>query len=437
VDPVSNACEGLFDLSGGRFLIAYSGGMDSTVLLHGLTEAARRRDALDRVLAVHVDHGLSQDSALWAERCRETAVALGIAFEVHKLTIPPGGNLEARARTARYRIFDGLLDAGDHLLLAHHAGDQTESLLLHLFQGRGLYGMPASRPLGAGRLRRPFLDLPRDTLAGYARTHSLHWIEDPSNADLTLDRNFLRHSLLPLLQTRFEGLPGRLSHVAESVADTGLALDELADLERHPLPLEVLDGLSSPARIAVLRRWLTRHGINASVTTTALLEFLRQLDSGNDRLPRLDLATGSLVRYRRALHMASPSPALERSYALSIPDRLTLPHGELLIDWATEDSEYGAEGFFTVWLEPPVSITFLAELEPPAEILHGGHRRSVRTLMREAGVPPWLREALPLVSDRLGIAVVCGVAGRDPGPRGEGKTSSVRPARVRWTGEVR
>ncbi len=430
MDPVSNACGTLFDLTSERLVVAFSGGMDSTVLLHGVAEAARCRAALDRVVAVHVDHGLSADSGRWAEECARTAKALGVGFERHSLGITQGSNLEARARAGRYRIFHGLLETGDLLLLAHHAGDQTESLLLHLFQGRGLYGMPTGRPLGAGSLYRPFLTLPRETLAGYARTHGLSWIEDPANADPALDRNFLRHSLLPALNERFQGLFRRLTQVAEGVVDTGLALDELAALDRRPLPLEVLDGLSRPARLAVLRRWLTRQGINASVTRVALTEFLRQLEAGNDRQPRLDLPAGSLIRYRRAIHFAPPPPTLEKAYRISVPGRLSLPHGELSIersdDAGCDPPEVPGE---TVRLAPPVRIVFVTGLDVPAELVHKGHRRTIRTLMREAGVPPWLRDGLPLICDADGIALIPGVAGRD-GASGE-------PVNVRWEGEVR
>jgi tRNA(Ile)-lysidine synthase len=293
--------------------------------------------------------------------------------------------------------------------------------------------MPAARSLGAGRLMRPLLELPRETLAGYARSHRLSWIEDPSNADLSLDRNFLRRRLLPELQERFDGLSMRLSRVAGNIADAGTALDELAGLDRHPLPLEVFDGLSQPARIALLRRWLTGREVTAGVTRVALAEFLRQLDAGNDRRPALDLPTGRLVRYRRALHLVGPAPELEASYPLSVPGQLSLPHGTLTLR-PLEAEQAGAE---CIRLQGPVFVTFLDELEPGIRVRQGPHHRSIRTLMREAGVPPWLRESLPIVCDGQGPALIPGVVRRDRDTAGEAPASAATLTEVRWSGEVR
>jgi len=172
------------------------------------------------------------------------------------------------------------------------------------------------------------------------------------------------------------------------------------------------------------------------VTGTALAEFLRQLESGNDRQPRLDLPTGSLTPHRRAPHIAPPAPELDRAYELSVPGALKLPHGVLRID-QQEGEAQSVEGMsLPVHLVLPVTVTFVTELDPPADILKAGHRRSVRTLMREAGVPPWLRDSVPLVCDQLGIACICGVAGRDPMPESAGPGTESRLFSVRWTAEV-
>lgn len=412
MDPVSNACHELFEnllAPQGRLLVGFSGGMDSLVLLHAVVRAAERHEALSRVLAVHVDHGLDPASEGWAAGCRAQAEALGVGFASRRLALEPGGNLEARARAGRYRVFESLLGASDLLVLAHHAGDQLESRLLHLFQGRGLYGMPAGRELGAGRLHRPLLMLPRETLAGYARNHGLSWTEDPSNQDQSLDRNYLRHSLLPALSDRFPSLDKRIAQVADTLADNTDALDELGGLSRHPLPLSVLDGLGLPARIALLRRWLTRHAGAGGVSRLALREFLYQLESSNDRLPSLALPTGRLVRYQRALYLAPPAPELEASYPLALPGELELPHGRLRVDVCSNPADNGAQPAAII-VSTPLRVCFAAA---GLEIRAGGHQRRVRELMRVAGLPPWQRASLPLLADRDGVAVVPGIAARD------------------------
>ena len=446
MDPVSNACDELFENEAnrasapeGRFLVALSGGMDSVVLVHAVARAAAARGFLDRVIAVHVDHGLDPNSPSWAEFCEGQARSLGILFQARRIEVASDGSLEAAARSARYQIFESLLEAGDTLLLAHHAADQTESQLLHLFQGRGLYGMPVDRPLGAGHLRRPLLGLSRQVLAGYARSQGLEWIEDPSNTDTSLDRNYLRRRLLPELSERFPGLPQRLDQVAAGLTDSSAALDELAGLDRLPLPQSVFDGRSLPARIALLRRWLVRHAGAGGVSRSAITEFLSQLDAANDRHPSLDLPVGRLIRFRRALFLVPPAPRLLASYQIELPGRLDLPHGtlevRLLLDERGEpaaDGQLESEPPGPILLLPPVSVTFAAEL--PGVRLHcRGHDRGLRELMREAGLPPWQRDILPLVMDARGLALVPGVARRDEPSREERSPPGLILAEVRWS----
>lgn len=444
MDPISNACDELFDLCGGKIYLGFSGGMDSMVLLHAVVATARRRDALWRVVAVHVDHGLDSESAAWASACAARVAGLGVSFETEALRLSSGSNLEARARTARYAVFEQLLGVQDLLVLAHHHADQTESLLLHLLQGRGLYGMPRTRALGAGRVVRPLLYIARDELAGYGRLHDLTWIEDPSNRDVSLDRNFLRHEVLPPLLARFPELPKRLSQLGEATAATGQALVELAGLDRQPLPLSVLDGLTQPARLSLLRQWLIYHRAAAGVSHAALAEFLRQLDAANDRQPDLRTAAGRLARYRRQLYLVGESPVLDDDYALKVPGSLALPHGVLdAADHLPESAAPADLPVMSVMLGGPVRISFLpvvSGVRQSAVIMIGGRNRRPRELMREAGIPPWERDTWPLLLDGRGLAAVVGLAVRDPIEALEGRSGSNNPIvkmDVRWTPDVR
>ncbi len=425
MEQVVSACDALLEKVRGRIWVGFSGGMDSTVLLHGLARSAGQHpDGPDRLTAVHVDHGLVPASADWARHCAQLAGELGIASRLAQLSLAPGANLEARARSARYRVFRGLLETDDVLVLAHHADDQVESVLLHLFQGRGLYGMPAERSLGVGRLVRPLLGLPRSVLEAYARSHALRWIEDPSNDDESLDRNFLRHRVVPALCERFPGLPKRLSRLTESAEATSLALEEALALNRNPLPLSVLDGLSRPVRQSVLRHWLVVQDSAAGVSDSALDDFIDQLESANDRQPSMQIGHRRLARYRRQLYLVDEPPVLDGTYALSCPGELKLPHGCLRVQSPAEQSDADV-----VNVTLPLHVTFAAALPAGASIRVGTQNRKIRELMRSAGVPPWSRGVLPLIVDADGIAVLPGIAMRDASVP---EAAAAHPVHVTW-----
>ncbi|MDX1563455.1 MAG: tRNA lysidine(34) synthetase TilS, partial [Gammaproteobacteria bacterium] len=172
------------DWSGRRILIAFSGGLDSTVLLHALARFGPSR----QLVAVHVDHGLHADSARWSEHCEHAARSLGIPFRSLPVAVEPdpGQSLEAVARDARYRALAGAAEPGDIVMTAHHADDQLETVLLRLLRGTGVRGLTAIRDfaeLGDGFLARPLLDFRRADLEAQARHWQLDWVEDPSNAD--------------------------------------------------------------------------------------------------------------------------------------------------------------------------------------------------------------------------------------------------------------
>ena len=217
-----------------RWCVAYSGGRDSHVLLHlaaGLLGGAALR-------AVHVDHGLRPESAACAEHCRGVARDLGVAIEVRTVRVEPGGEgPEAAARSARYAAFADALEPGEHLLLAQHARDQAETFLLQALRGSGpdgLASMPRKRAFGRGTMARPLISCLPEAIARHAEVEGLHWIEDPSNADLALDRNYLRREVLPLLDARWPAAVRTLSRAAHRCGAASQTLLGVAgeDLER-------------------------------------------------------------------------------------------------------------------------------------------------------------------------------------------------------------
>lgn len=272
--------------------------MDSVVLLHGLAQLRKAQVAQGagfNLTALHVNHGLHPDAGDWQRHCASTCAALAVPLKIQ--TLAPGqlqatgGSLEAAARNARYEFFTAQLPAGAVLVLAHHADDQAETILLRMLQGRGLLPMPVTRALGQGVLWRPLLSLSRSVLADYASARGLEWLEDPSNMDEQMDRNYLRQRVLPDLRARWPDLAANLQRTAAAGVAQGAALETVL-VRQASLPVA---WCASPEGISILRSWLGQFS-EYEVTDRALKEFVRQLASSNHRKPQLALSRGRLLR---------------------------------------------------------------------------------------------------------------------------------------------
>src|SRR5690606_13823978 len=214
----------LADLPDSPLGVAFSGGLDSSVLLHALGQRCP-----DRLQALHVDHGLQPESAAWAADCQARASAWGLRCQVLRVRVEraPAESLEAAARRARFRALAEALGAGSLLALAQHREDQAETVLLRLLRRAGPRGLAAMRRHSTSaeglRLWRPLLDLPRAALADYAARHGITGVvEDPMNLDPRFDRVLLRREVMPVLAGRW---PDAAASLAASAAL--LAADDL------------------------------------------------------------------------------------------------------------------------------------------------------------------------------------------------------------------
>lgn len=399
-----------------RVYVGFSGGLDSTVLLHLAARVVRERGSLGLV-AVHVHHGLQASADAWLGHADSVARRLGVELLARRVTVPGRGSLESAARSARYAVFRELLaEPGACLLLAHHRDDQVETVLMRALQGRGTYGMPRQRQLAAGILLRPLLDVPRSTLLHYAREQDLTWVEDPSNAALDADRNYLRNEILPRLRTRFPQTDQALltlaltSSSARSETRSGQPVED-------SLTLAALDTAADVTRVTRLREWLLDLGM-APPPTRALRVFLEQLVAGADRQPALGLTGGELRRYRDRIWFVPTSPALASIYPVPADGTLELPHGVLMV----RPDPDGAVA------RPPFEVRFRKGGE---HIDFNGHRRDLKTLLHTSGMPPWTRAYLPLVHDAGGLFCVPGIAVRNVLPDALTGTEGDRFS-VRW-----
>jgi tRNA(Ile)-lysidine synthase len=415
-----------------RLVVAYSGGLDSRVLLE-LT--LRLRAELGFSLAVlHVNHGLSPQADAWQQHCQTVAAAAGVTFMARSVQLQPGGSVELRAREARYAVFQEQLGQNEVLLQAHHQNDQAETILFRLLRGHGvegLSGIPSRRPLGQGVILRPLLDVSRAQLETLARQWQLSWVEDGSNQCLDHDRNYLRQVILPQLTERFPAVVERIGQTgkwmlqAQQViadwTDSQLALhschDGVASLQLHALASLAVD-----RQLLLLRAWLQRYHLTPGEQW--LQDLHRQFFlSAADACPVAELGGRQLRLYRGVLYLldagdeASGNPCIDPSGSSSgspcvdptgsssdnpcgappvdLPwsgeEPLTLPDGRVI---ALPAGFSPAEG--------PFRVAFRQGGEKLVDRRSGRHR-DLKKVFQELGVPPWQRGRIPLLfrSDQL------------------------------------
>jgi tRNA(Ile)-lysidine synthase len=395
-----------------RLVLGFSGGLDSSVLL----EALCRAGLAERLLAVHVHHGIHANAEQWLEHCHQQAEQRGVAFAGQRVDLPAGGNLEARARQARRDALLAHVGAEDALLLAHHRQDQAETVLLMLLRAagvRGLAAMAVQQQDHQGRqICRPLLDCSRQQLEQIAADWQLQWVEDPSNAQLHHDRNFVRHQVLPLLTQRWPQAQQNISASAAVLAEQADLLDELAaaDLQvcegdRQSLSLVRWSELSAPRQRNVLYGWLRQRGMRAPSTATLARIGTELVSAAADRQPEVVWPEGAFVRYRQRLWLLSTAARLplqgETSWQPSSQPQLQL--GGVLVRLAD------AGGLLVRNTGQPLTVRAAQGGE---RILLRGLHQQVSELWRAAAIPPWQRRRLPLFfnGDELVAAAAIGTA---------------------------
>jgi tRNA(Ile)-lysidine synthase len=389
-----------------RVLVGYSGGLDSTVLLHLLARGLPRQ----RLRALHVHHGLHPDADAWARHCEETCARLGIAYGMARVEVArdSGDGIEAAARHARHAAFANALNDGEVLALAHHRDDQAETFLLRALRASGVDGLASMRPWRSyadGFLWRPLLAQPRAALLAWAQAEELRWIDDASNADVDLDRNFLRHQVLPVLRERWphaDAMFARSAALAAEAADL-LEDEDVAALASagttDPATLSVPPVLALPAarRARVLRRWIAGLGLPPLPAQGIARIEGDLLDATPDAEAAFAWAGACVRRWRGLLHAAPVAPSLPLDWSATWRGEtpLLLPDGERL-------ALHGADAF-----EQPLQV----------RARHGGeritlpgrsHSHALKHVLQDLGVPPWLRERLPLLTDADGQVLAAG-----------------------------
>ncbi len=407
-----------------RWCVAFSGGLDSTVLLQALVALKLPQP----ILAVHVHHGLSPNADSWQAHCEKVCDSLNIPIVVAPVKIHVGGKgIEDAARKARFSAFSQLLQVGDVLLLGQHLDDQAETLLLRLLRGsgpKGLSAMPRERSLGKASLLRPLLSVARSDLLAYAQFESLQWIEDESNQDESFDRNYLRRNILPVLQSRWPDTLQRLGSAAELSREADQQL-ELQSEERLSA-LEVRDegigsslnwtemsALSEVKRNCLLRTWL--RGLDLSTPERVhLAEISKQLFNAKViPSPKTTVEWGSVVLRVHAGRLY----ALARDLLWAPSDKepviawedlgtpIVLP-GKDTLQWQLA-AEPGV-GLAKQWLKNSAVQVAWRQGGERCHLVGKAHSESLKKRLQVWRVPLWLRNRIPVIYIEGEIAAVAG-----------------------------
>ena len=393
-----------------RYCVAYSGGMDSHVLLHVAVDLLGTDDAV-HLRAIHVDHGLNEDSDEWARHAATVAQSIGVPLTVRRVMVTDTGEgPEAAARAARYAAFAAELQPGEHLLLAQHAGDQAETFLLQALRGSGpdgLASIPRKRPFAAGVMARPLLGCPQAALAEVAAAAKLSWVEDPGNGDLAFDRNYLRREIMPRLEARWPAATRTLGRTAlRSAAAShtllGLAQEDLGQVRvrgAKEISVSELRTLTRERAYNVIRLWVRQAGLR--------MPRLQDLAQVLETLVRAREDTRGIVgtrdyefrRYRDRLFLLPPHTETTRYEHewLAPYDDLPLPEIGLVL---SRDACIG-QG-----IALPTIGRVTVRSRRGGELIRLGEpafHKAVKKLLQESGVPPWRRDAIPLIyiDDRL------------------------------------
>ncbi len=383
-----------------HLLIAFSGGLDSTVLLYAL--AKLQAELPFTLSAMHVHHGLSCNADAWVDFCTKTCDALNIPLQIQivKVDRNSGLGVEAAARNARYAALNQA-DA-DFICLAHHQNDQAETLLLQLARGAGAKGLAGMAQLDVKRkLMRPLLDCSRKQLEAYAKQHHLQWIEDESNGDTQFNRNFIRHEVLPALQKRYPAIAQTLSRSAENLAEASDLLDDLAQIdanhcvENQSINLAILRDLSQVRQANVMRWWLAQNSLNMP-SAQQMQQILQQLlQAKSDAAIKIKVSEAlHLMRFQGSAYLVNEQATL--------PPINLLWHGEEIVNLPNH-----SRLIFTKKMGEGLAFQRGgSDIKLRIKNRQGGERfkpdlarpsRTLKVVLQASDMPPWQRAQLPLI----------------------------------------
>lgn len=396
-----------------RFLIGFSGGLDSTVLLYLFSLWHKKGLLPQPVVALHLNHNMQDQAQKWQQHCQAWCQQRNITYVDASVDLcQQSGNQEAVARTARYSFFARHMQTGDFLCTAHHQDDQLETFLLRLARGSGITGFTAiarKKAFARGYLYRPLLDYPRSELQYFALQEKLCWMEDPSNRLQTFDRNYLRHQIIPLFKKRWPAIARIAVRSADSLAEEQRVITEYMQMllqqcsnSMGGLSTDQLSQLSSATCNSLLRFWLQRSG-HSSPSRARLKEIKRQmLMAQNDAQPLIIYGNTEVRRYKQHIYCMQKRTSAQPSALFAQPAFTQKPflwQGEEVVDMYIGKlylRKTPGQGLDPAKLSSDVRIGWRqsGSICKPAG---SKHHKTLKKWLQEYQVPPWMRSRIPVL----------------------------------------
>lgn len=400
-----------------RLVIAYSGGVDSHVLLDMVVQVQQLHQRPIKI--IHVHHGLSQYANDWANHVEQIAQAYNIDYVIKRVSVnQQQASLEDAARQARYQAINHELIDGDVLLLAHHQQDQAETFLLRLLRGSGVKGLGGMAVIGSVPFNqrnipawRPLLTVNKSQILDYAQQRQLKWIEDDSNTDERLNRNYLRHQVISVLQQRWPQAVERVSAASQRLQEAEQLLQDLAVIDyqqvkdkSNSLNIAQLAKLSEARRHNVLRYWLQQLGFNLPEYQQLSKLWTEVCLAKEDAQPMYYWPHVEVRRYRQQLFAMSPLTNFncDEQKWINKQQAIHLSTGELI-----EPQQIQALIKAEYWQTGQISIRYRQggeKIQPVGR----QHHHDLKKLLQAEGVPTWQRERIPLIYINQQLAIVWG-----------------------------
>ena len=383
-----------------EFLIAYSGGCDSTALLYFANKTARKNKI--NIRAIHVNHNLNKESKKWENHCKEFCKGINVELYIENVNIilKPGDSIEEKAREERYLSIYSQMGKKTLMMTAHHGDDQAETFLYQLFRGsgaKGLSSMPRIKKIKKGFHFRPFLAFNKKTLEDFVAFKSLSYVEDLSNNNTDFSRNFIRKEILPSIKRKWPSCASTISRSAQNLSELFKLNEDLAMIDIQKFLVKNICKLSISVRGLdkyrcnnVIRYWISKNNYRMPSSEQMNSIYSNVINAGKDKVPFFLCSEYEIRRHNDYIEIMLPLKKHDPSiiYKWKYMENLIITNLSLNLSWNDLEKRFGRK------IAYDVEVRFRKSGE---NIKLYNSKKSLKDYMREINMPPWKRDRTPLI----------------------------------------